>query len=192
MAESFNTTRQRSRGIAPYLDIASVSSREWHCSRCGHACIFPSGDDGPQSSHANAAAAAALRLVDSSEHIRAIEQHRQQKMGKKNKKNMRRRAEDDGRDDNDDIIMDENGVIPNGFTIDFDGFDDHAATSSKSGRRKSNTRKNGMNDDDDEGDSSQQAPRGGYGSQVLPFANHLPDDHTGEPLDGHEYLFLVR
>ncbi|KAK9895671.1 hypothetical protein P389DRAFT_195803 [Cystobasidium minutum MCA 4210] len=113
-------------------------------------------------------------------------------MGKKNKKNMRRRAEDDGRDDNDDIIMDENGVIPNGFTIDFDGFDDHAATSSKSGRRKSNTRKNGMNDDDDEGDSSQQAPRGGYGSQVLPFANHLPDDHTGEPLDGHEYLFLVR
>lgn len=114
-----------------------------------------------------------------------------QKMGKKNKKNKRRRTDEDYPTENgldDDGVVGENGIIPNGFTIDFDDFDDNATTAR---RKKKNTRNNGDDGDDDE-DSTQQAPRGGYGSQVLPFANNLPDDHTGEPLDGHEYLFLVR
>lgn len=116
-------------------------------------------------------------------------------MGKKNKKNKRRRTDEDHPTENglnDDGVVGENGIIPNGFTIDFDDFDvDHAAAATTARRKKKHTRNND-NDEDDEEDSTQQAPRGGYGSQVLPFANNLPDDHTGEPLDGHEYLFLVR
>lgn len=74
------------------------------------------------------------------------------------------------------------GIIPNGFTIDFDDFQD--------GIRPKN-RYAGKGEDDVE-DSTQQAPRGGLGSQVLPCALELPGDHSGEPLDGHEYLYFVR
>lgn len=35
------------------------------------------------------------------------------------------------------------------------------------------------------------APRGGNGSQVLPVAE-LGDDFSGQPVDGSQYLFLVR
>lgn len=110
-------------------------------------------------------------------------------MAKKNKKNKRRRTDDYGNghahngDSNGlDDVAGPDGIIPNGFTIDFgDDFDGPARP-----------KKNRDDSDDDEEDSTQQAPRGGHGSQVLPFASKLPDDHSGEPLDGHEYLFLVR
>ena len=38
-------------------------------------------------------------------------------------------------------------------------------------------------------DSDEDAPS--YGKQILPVAD-LPDDFSGEPLDGMQYLFLVR
>jgi hypothetical protein len=37
----------------------------------------------------------------------------------------------------------------------------------------------------------EEAPRGGFNSQVLPVAE-LDDDWEGEPGDGSEYLSLVR
>lgn len=109
--------------------------------------------------------------------------------GGKNRKNKRRRTGDNANDNGftttqnsgNGIPVGEDGLIPNGFTIDLGGND-----FKKTSRRKSRF------DDDNVDDSSEQAPRGGYGSQVLPFASDLPEDHTGEPLDGHEYLFLVR
>lgn len=99
-------------------------------------------------------------------------------MGKKNKQNKRRRT------DEVDIVLDANGLIPNGFTIDFD---DNFGGSS----RPKSSRNIAGSDEEDE-DSTQQAPRGGHGSQVLPFAMKLPEDHSGEPNDGHEYLYFVR
>ncbi|MBW0510432.1 hypothetical protein O181_050147 [Austropuccinia psidii MF-1] len=39
---------------------------------------------------------------------------------------------------------------------------------------------------------SSQAARGGLGSQALPVALELSQDHDGVPLDGSEYLLLVR
>ena len=72
------------------------------------------------------------------------------------------------------IPFNHDGLIPNGYTISFDDFDDEIQIEGS---------------DDDAADD---APRGGYGSQVLPVALHLPQDFTGEPEDGDEYLFLVR
>lgn len=37
----------------------------------------------------------------------------------------------------------------------------------------------------------EEAPRGGLGSQVLPVAD-LGEDFDGQPVDGSEYLFMVR
>lgn len=133
-------------------------------------------------------------------------------MAGKNKKNKKRRTDD--YNTNNDSIHKENGyhdeqleedtyeTIPNGFTINFDvddnndGFDDRRSRrrngNNAGGRRAGHRSKNEEDEDDDEVDSEQQAPRGGHGSQVLPVATSLPDDHTGIPEDGHEYLFLVR
>jgi hypothetical protein len=115
--------------------------------------------------------------------------------GKKRKRN-RENGNNDQHEHDEDMLLDENGLIPNGFTIDFDDFGDHAAegsTSTLTSRRKDGRRagKYAARGEDDE-DSTHQAPRGGPGSQVLPFEANLPEDHSGDPLDGHEYLFLVR
>ena len=75
------------------------------------------------------------------------------------------------KDSSEDVMpFNSDGSIPNGFTISFTDLEADFL-------------------DDDE---QQDAPRGGYGSQVLPVALHLPDDFAGEPGDGDEYLFLVR
>jgi hypothetical protein len=81
--------------------------------------------------------------------------------------------------DDDELPLDSDGFVKKGFTINFDDF---------------------AGGDDDEADEDgyndhagrDQAPRGGYGSQVLPVAVQLPEDFDGEPGDGDEYLFLVR
>lgn len=72
------------------------------------------------------------------------------------------------------VPLNEDGLVPNGFTISFDDFNDEVD----------------IHDDSD--DAREDAPRGGTGSQVLPVALHLADDFAGEPEDGDEYLFLVR
>jgi hypothetical protein len=78
--------------------------------------------------------------------------------------------DDDGEAYEDDTLeYDENGYIPNGFTIAFDDFESETP-----------------------GDRDDQAPRGGPGSQVLPVARHLPKNYAGDPTNGDEYLFLVR
>lgn len=90
-----------------------------------------------------------------------------------------RRMEFDQDEDDEDagIPRDENGFIAKGFTISFDGGDDF-----------------GEEDDDDDAHygEPEHAPRGGYGSQVLPVPTMLPEDHDGNPIDGHEYLYFVR
>lgn len=108
---------------------------------------------------------------------------------------------DDGSEYQDDahsIELDENGFIPNGFTIDFTLPDGDASFGGRSKRKKRKLRNGGAaldedNDDDDDADSDEELSlRGGLGSQVLPVALELPEDHDGNPLDGHEYLLLVR
>jgi hypothetical protein len=148
-----------------------VGRREWLGGCSGHACRFSVSCE---------CKSKCIQLLLSSTRL-ALERKPiediQHNMGKKNKQNKRRRT------DEVDIVLDADGVIPNGFTIDFD--DNFGG----SARPKSNRNIDG--DDEDE-DSTQQAPRGGHGSQVLPFALQLPEDHSGEPNDGHEYLYFVR
>jgi hypothetical protein len=90
---------------------------------------------------------------------------------KKARKNKQKKE----RNSHETVQLDANGFIQNGFTIEFDEFDFADMSTS-------NDRDNDVDD----------APRGGYGSQVLPVASNLPEDYDGDPTDGHEYLFLVR
>ena len=102
-----------------------------------------------------------------------------------------------GEQDEDDahsIELDENGYIPNGFTIDFT-MSDGDASFGRGRRSKGKKRKLRDEDDvqeDDDDSDEELSLRGGLGSQVLPVALELPEDHDGNPLDGHEYLLLVR